>query len=298
MLLRVAIAFVILLLLVVLAGVLTHRYLVRELEVSPVPEISPRASVEPKVTRIPPFEVFPKEEPAPPSVSSPSIKDKRPRVAIILDDVGYDKHIASKFLDLNTALTFAVLPHTPFTGSITKAIRSRGNELMLHLPMEPNEYPKINPGPGALLTSMTPDQLIHQLNANLDAVKGIKGVNNHMGSKMTANSNQLYQIFSELKRRNLYFVDSRSTAQTLGRPSARMFHLPFAERDVFIDHVQTPEFIRNQLKILVQRAFAQGEALGIMHPTRTTYETFRDQLPALQKDVHLVPVSEIVRVPS
>ena len=295
MLLRVGIAFIILLLLVVFAGVLTHRYVTRDIPRSPAP-LQP--DVAPEVSRIPPFEVFPKEESTPPPVSKPFQKDGRPKVAIILDDVGYDKYIAARFLELNTPLTFAVLPHTPFTRNISKAIRSKGNEMMLHLPMEPNEYPKVNPGPGALLTSMTPDQLLEQLKANLNAIEGIRGVNNHMGSRMTANSNQLYQIFSELKRRQLYFVDSRSTAETLGRPSARLFQLPFAERDIFIDHVQTPEFIRKQLRALVQRAFVQGEALGIMHPTRTTFETFREQLPELQQEVHLVPVSEIVKVPS
>lgn len=165
---------------------------------------------------------------------------------------------------------------------------------MLHLPMEPVEYPDVNPGPGTLLTSMTPDQLTRQLEKDLDAVPFIKGVNNHMGSKMTAESSQMYQIFSILKKRGLYFVDSRTTAETICKPSARLFQIPFAQRDVFLDHLVKVEFIRKQLKELVQIAQRNGYAVGIGHPHSLTYQVLREMLPDLQKKIRLVPASEIV----
>jgi hypothetical protein len=165
---------------------------------------------------------------------------------------------------------------------------------MLHLPMEPVEYPDVNPGPGTLLTSMTPDQLTRQLEKDLDAVPFITGVNNHMGSKMTAESSQMYQIFSILKKRGLYFVDSRTTAETLCKPSARLFQLPFAQRDVFLDHLMEVEFIRKQLKELVRIAQRNGYAVGIGHPHSLTYQVLQEMLPDLQKKIRLVPVSEIV----
>ena len=165
---------------------------------------------------------------------------------------------------------------------------------MLHLPMEPVEYPDVNPGPGTLLTSMTPDELTHQLEKDLDAVPFITGVNNHMGSKMTAESSQMYQIFSILKKRGLYFVDSRTTAETLCKPSARLFQLPFAQRDVFLDHLVEGEFIRKQLKKLVRIAQRNGYAVGIGHPHSLTYQVLHEMLPDLQKKIRLVPVSEIV----
>jgi hypothetical protein len=115
-----------------------------------------------------------------------------------------------------------------------------------------------------------------------------------MGSKMTAESSQMYQIFSILKKRGLYFVDSRTTAETLCKPSARLFQIPFAQRDVFLDHLVEVEFIRKQLKELVRIAQRNGYAVGIGHPHSLTYQVLREMLPDLQKKIRLVPASEIV----
>jgi polysaccharide deacetylase 2 family uncharacterized protein YibQ len=195
---------------------------------------------------------------------------------------------------LNGGITFSILPHSPHQKSIARLARENGMGTMLHLPMEPIEYPAVNPGPGTLLTSMTPDQLIRKLEKNLAAVPHITGVNNHMGSRMTAASAQMYQIFSILKKRNLFFIDSRTTSKTLCKPSARLFQIPFAQRDVFLDHLQDPDFIRQQIKELVRIAQQNGQAVGIGHPHSLTYEILREMMPELQKKVKLVPASEIV----
>ena len=117
-----------------------------------------------------------------------------------------------------------------------------------------------------------------------------------MGSKLTAESTQLYQIFSILKKRGLFFVDSRTTAKTLCKPSARMFKVPFAQRDVFIDHHQQPEFIRQQINKLIEMADRQGVAVGIAHPHVTTYRILKEMLPDLKEKVQLVPASHIVQI--
>jgi hypothetical protein len=221
---------------------------------------------------------------------------KQPRVAIIIDDLGYDRALAEKFIGLSAALTLSILPHSPHQQVIAHIAHAHGAEVMLHLPMEPAEYPEINPGPGALLTSMSPDELLKALDENLQAVPHVKGVNNHMGSKMTAHSEQVYQVFSVLKRRGLYFVDSRTTDASVCQPSARLLQLPFAQRDVFLDHVQDPAFIRRQVRELVRVARQKGEALGIGHPHATTYNTLKDVLPELRQQVELVPASHLVRV--
>ena len=124
-----------------------------------------------------------------------------------------------------------------------------------------------------------------------------KGVNNHMGSKMTASSTQIYQIFSILKKRNLFFIDRRTTSESLCKPSARLLQLPFAQRDVFIDHFQKTDFIRKQIKLLIRIADKHGEAIGIAHPHIITYNILRELLPELQKKVQLVPASQLVRIP-
>ena len=296
-LLKILTTLTVLVLFVVAAGFLTHYILIKTRP--PIKRLPPLVKMRPQPTAgIRPFEVFPKED-RPPVVPLPKPKppaEALPKVAIIIDDLGYDRRIAQKFLDLDAGLTFAVLPLAPHTRLIAATIFKKGGELMLHLPMEPLEYPSVDPGPGALLSSMSADDLIAQLRENLSDVPGIKGVNNHMGSKLTAESARLYQVFSVLKQEGLFFIDSRSTAETVGRPSARLFQLPFAERDVFIDHVQDPELIRLRVKELIQIARKNGEAIGIAHPSKTTLRILEEMLPMLKKEVQLVPASHVVHV--
>jgi polysaccharide deacetylase 2 family uncharacterized protein YibQ len=261
----------------------------------------------PVVKQKPTYEIYPKKTlpPArtavkrkiPQPIPKPGTGKSVPSVALIIDDLGYDKQIAKKFAQLNVPLTFSILPHSPFQQKIVRLAESKGLEVMLHLPMEPNEYPDVDPGPGTLLVSMSADELIAQLDENLSALPNVKGVNNHMGSRLTAESTQLYQIFSVLKQRGLYFIDSRTSAESLCEPSARLFQIPFAQRDVFIDHYPTPDFIRKQIKELIRIARHNGQAVGILHPHATTLKIFQEMLPDLQKQVHLVPASKIVRPP-
>jgi polysaccharide deacetylase 2 family uncharacterized protein YibQ len=288
----------ILVLLVALAGLLAH-YLITPARPPRPTTASPKTvpTAKEPIAAIPTFEIYPRKDILPEKKSTkPLTPDKKqlPQVTIIIDDLGYDRKLAEKLSQLDAVLTFSILPHSPFQESIANSAKARGFEIMLHLPMEPIEYPSVNPGPGTLLTSMTPDQLIHQLKEDLKAVPYIKGVNNHMGSKMTAESSRLYQIFSVLKERNLYFIDSRTTSQTLCKPSARLFQIPFAQRDVFLDHLQDAEFIRKQIKELIRVAQHNGYAVGIGHPHLITINILREMLPELQKKVKLVPASEIV----
>jgi polysaccharide deacetylase 2 family uncharacterized protein YibQ len=287
------------LILVVLAGVAAHFFIKPEKPLRP--HIKPDKSLpanKKSIAKIPTFEIYPKKEVPPekkPSKPPPPQKNDLPLVAIIIDDLGYDKHIARQLSKLNGKLTFSILPYSPFQTEIIRLSKDRGIETMLHLPMEPIEYPKVDPGPGALLTSMMPDQLIHQLNKNLNALPDVKGVNNHMGSKMTAESGQMYQIFSILKKKNLYFVDSRTSSQTLCKPSARLLQIQFAQRDVFLDHIQETQFIRKQINKLIRIARRNGYAVGIGHPHPITYKVLYEMLPDLQKKVRLVPASKIVQ---
>jgi polysaccharide deacetylase 2 family uncharacterized protein YibQ len=289
--------------------VVTIGFLIYHLAPPPTPSPPPAAkspkAKTPAVKKKPTFEIYPKEKPAPrqplarkdipKSIPKPAPGKTLPSVALILDDLGYDKKIAQKFAQLNVALTFSILPHSPFQQKIARLARSKGLEIMIHMPMEPVEYPEVDPGPGTLLTSMSPDELIDQLDQNLNTLPGVKGVNNHMGSRLTSESTQMYQIFSVLKQRGLFFIDSRTTAESLCEPSARLFQIPFAQRDVFIDHYLKPDFIRNQIKELIRIAKKNGEAVGIMHPHSTTLQVLQEMLPDLKGQVRLVPASKIVR---
>ncbi len=220
--------------------------------------------------------------------------DQPPIVAIIIDDIGYDRPVARQLLALDVPLTFSILPYAPHSRQLADEARSKGLEIMLHLPLEPNEFPDVDPGPGALLSRMTPDELIGQLGENLDLLPGLKGVNNHMGSRISTSPEQMRQIFSILKKRGLYYIDSRTTADTVAQPSAQLLQLPFAERDIFIDHFEDEAFIRSQLGKLIDRAQEQGYAVGIAHPHAITHKVLSEFLPKLKKKVELVPASMVV----
>lgn len=281
----------VLLVLVILAGVLTNYLLTNR---HPVRRAGNTFEKSQHQTPDIQFEIYPERD-------IPLVKEKKPlktlpRIAIIIDDIGYDRAVVKKFLSLNLPITLSMLPKSPFAKSILGEARKNHVEIMLHQPMEPFEYPRINSGPGTLLTSMTPDELVGQLIQNLEEMPFVSGVNNHMGSKMTASASKMRQVFSVLKQRNLFFIDSRTTEKTICRPSADLLQIPFGERDIFIDHFQDSAFIKKQLHELVRIATEHGDAIGIAHPYTKTYRVLKTELPDLKQKIRFVPVSEIVRV--
>jgi len=252
----------------------------------------PETAAEPS----PPYEIYPARDLPGDRAALPVKKRPRPAVSIIIDDMGYKKALAEKFCRLGVALTFSVIPLSPYKTSIMKSASDHGIEIMLHLPMEPNEFPRVDPGPGALLSSMTPDELIAQLNQDLDDVPLAKGVNNHMGSKLTSSSFQMNQIFSILKKRGLFFIDSRTTAETVAWQSARLLQVPFTQRDVFLDHVQERAFVKKQILTLIKTARQHGGAVGIGHPYALTLDVLKEMLPEIKKQVDILPASQMVHL--
>ncbi len=227
----------------------------------------------------------------------PKLKDKAPRIVIIIDDIGYDKKMAMEFMELNSNLTFSVLPFSPFGKNISEDLHSKGAEIMLHLPMEPVDHPNVDPGPGAILSSMAPDDLLDQLKKNIKDVPYIVGVNNHMGSELTTHSDQMNQIFTILKKENLFFIDSRTSLQSQGQASARLLKIKFAHRDVFLDNHQDAEYIAGQFAQLVSLAKKQGSAVGIGHPYKATLLALSKELPKLKNKVEIVRASDLTSIP-
>lgn len=302
---KVAIGFLLLIALVGAAGWLT-QYLMQDrqrairADFTQKRQIKSAASARPKIKK-PLYEVPQAPQntvsaPVDAPRTTPPARDGLPRVAIIIDDVGYDPKIVDKLFKLEVAVTLSVLPNSPHGKTIAHKARRRGTEIMIHLPMEPVEYPDVDPGPGALLSSMGPDELIGQLKRHLDAIPVAIGVNNHMGSKLTASSDQMNQIFTILRKRNLFFIDSLTTDQTQTRASARLLKVPYARRSVFLDNDPYPDGIRRQIEQLIRIAGRNESAVGICHPYATTLDVLRQELPELKKRVKLVPASAVVRI--
>lgn len=249
--------------------------------------------LEPVIT----YEVFENVDPQIIEEEIPYAKDEKPEIAIIIDDIGYDWELTMALRDLDPNITFSVLPFAPFSRLISDKLHKKGTELMLHLPMEPVEYPGINPGPGALLSQMSPDVLLDQLQKNIQDVPHVVGVNNHMGSKITANSDQMNQIFTIFKKEKLFFVDSITAKKSQCKSAARLFKVKFAQRDVFLDNFQNADYIIVQLKRLVDLARRRGTAIGIAHPYEATLEVLSKELPKVKKEVDIVRASRLTYVP-
>jgi polysaccharide deacetylase 2 family uncharacterized protein YibQ len=219
-----------------------------------------------------------------------------PRLAIVIDDLGQSFSHLEQIAGLELPLSIAVIPGLPASARTVREASRRGIELLLHQPMEPREEGGKNPGEGVLLTTMTAETLRARMRESLAAVPGAVGVNNHMGSRFTEDAAALGAVMAELKERNLFWLDSRTTAATRGAEVARSFGVPAIERDVFIDAEMNADFIRGQVRKLLDLARLHGAAVGIGHPHPETLAVLRElRAELLASGVTLVPVSALVR---
>ena len=219
--------------------------------------------------------------------------DGRPAVAVMFDDMGWSWRTTAEVISLPAPLSLAFLPYGEDLERQTRAARARGHELLLHAPMQP--VGRESAGPTALLTSLSPSEVRSRLRSHLLKVRGIVGVNNHMGSAFSADHPGMAIVMDELRQRGLLFVDSRTSPRTVGPAEARRFNVPYAERDIFLDNERDVEYVLGQLRQLERVARRKGMAIAIGHPHQVTIEAVRKWLPTLeQRGFVLVPVSAIV----
>ena len=220
------------------------------------------------------------------------------RAAIVIDDMGHDPEVAHKLLALDYPLTFSVLPHLRYTAATAEAIHRSGREVMLHLPMEPEPGSHTVPGEGAVLVGMSAEQVRTIVQGDLDSVPYVVGVNNHMGSRATQSAALMADLMRVLKERRLYFIDSRTTAETAALEAARREGLPAFYRAVFLDDTETVPYTLGQLESFRHKVEQEGVALAIGHPHATTVAALARFLPELERaDIELVAPSQIVRLP-
>ena len=216
-------------------------------------------------------------------------------VAIIIDDIGYDLNAAKTLVKIDADLTFAILPFQIHSREAAEMFHKAKKEILLHLPMEPVSYPDEKPGEGALFTEMNNEELIFQLKKNIAAVPYVSGVNNHMGSKFMINEQKLTLVFKELKRENMFFVDSRTSAETKTIPAAKQTGLKVAERKIFIDNNRNYNDIYSNL-INVAKSDDVSPKIIIGHPYPETVRALKDAVKVLrEKGVTIVPVSQIIK---
>lgn len=217
------------------------------------------------------------------------------KIVIIIDDMGMSKFDAQIY-QLPAPLTLSYLPYAKELQTKTHAASQAGHELMLHVPMEPLNS-KLDLGPSPLLAKMKKKEFNQTLEGALNAFSGYVGVNNHMGSRLTQDPQSMIWLMQALHKRNLLFVDSKTIETSLAGDMAYSFNLPYAERDVFLDHYDDPQSIRGALKTLETIAAHKGYAIAIGHPKENTVKALAQWLPSLKsKNLSLTKISDLVKV--
>jgi polysaccharide deacetylase 2 family uncharacterized protein YibQ len=248
----------------------------------------------------PPFEEKIPRETAPlpeePSARrTPPSGSELPLVAIVIDDLGYQRHKASDFIEVDLPLTLSFLPQAPFSKEMAREAHEKGKEVLLHLPMEPKAFPETDPGPGALLTQMTDQEIQSILEKDLEAFPWVSGVNNHMGSRFTEDRDKMAVVLKVIKGKKLYFLDSRTTPQSVVLSVASQVGVKAIHRDIFLDNVLEGESIGHQIDQLIRLAQERGSAIACGHPYPQTLQAIRKKISELKDKVRLVPLSQVLK---
>ncbi|GAB4225477.1 MAG: hypothetical protein Tsb0032_31470 [Kiloniellaceae bacterium] len=220
----------------------------------------------------------------------------RPMIAIVLDDVGVNRRGAAKAIALPGPLTLAFMTYARDLPVMTAEARAAGHELMLHVPMAPQNG-ALDPGPNVLREDIPRAELLQRLAWGLDRFEGYVGINNHMGSRFTASPEGMALVMGELKARGLLFLDSLTAANSVAGRLAGEAAVPYAVRDVFLDNEPDDlAAIHRQLALLEETARERGYAIGIGHPHDGTVTALQQWIPEMQaRGFALVPISAIVR---
>jgi polysaccharide deacetylase 2 family uncharacterized protein YibQ len=229
-------------------------------------------------------------------VSAPPPAAGGARVAIVIDDLGNDASATERIASWPYEVCGAVLPALPGSARAARQLEGAGKQVLLHLPMEPREYPRMKPGPGVILLSQSDEEIARILESDLESVPGAAGVSNHMGSAATADARVMRAVARVLARRRLFFLDSRTTGATVGQETAREERVPAISRRVFLDDVATEPAVSKMLEEVVSRARAEGSAVALGHPYPATLAVLERELPQLaDRGVRLVPVGQLAR---
>ena len=213
------------------------------------------------------------------------------RIAIVIDDIGYrytDKHV----LSLPGAITYSILPHTPYGKKIAIKANANNKDVMLHIPMEAENGKKL--GPGALTSSMNREEITASLNASLAEVPFAIGINNHMGSHLTQLNDPMTWTMNFLKQHHLLFLDSKTSPYSKAGSIAKLVGVPVKNRHVFLDNQLTDSYITKQFQQLMNHAKSQNVAIAIAHPHPETIKALKRLIPTLAKNnIELVPLSAL-----
>jgi polysaccharide deacetylase 2 family uncharacterized protein YibQ len=225
-----------------------------------------------------------------------AVPQGRPLIAVVLDDVGVARGHAELAIDLPGVITLSFMTYADGVADMASRARAKGHELMLHVPMEPLGH-EADAGPHALTVDASEAELLERLAWGLDRFQGYIGINNHMGSRFTQDERGMRIVLSELKRRNLLFLDSRTIGNTVGGKLAARMGVAHVMRDVFLDNEMDQGAVIKQLREAERIAASKGQAIAIGHPHPATIAAIRAWMPRAQaRGFVIVPLSTVAKL--
>jgi len=229
-------------------------------------------------------------------IASHTVVAGQPRVAIIIDDLGYHLEAGQRAIALPGPIAFAVLPGTPRAASLAHWAHEHGKEVLLHLPLQANSDDKDNEPVGIDL-DMSREAVGASFEVAINSVPHVVGVNGHRGSLLTRHPGHMQWLMEEIRARNdLFFVDSYTTAASVAMQIANEAGVSAVRRDVFLDPDKSPETVARQFERMKRLARKRGFVVAIGHPYKATLEFLEKELPKLgEQGIELVTISELVR---
>lgn len=217
------------------------------------------------------------------------------QIAIVIDDLGDRLHDGQRVINLAGDITVGIIPYTPYAKRLAQLAEQQHKEVLLHLPMEAISEKYM--GKGGLDSSMDQQQFFSSLQRSLSYLPNIRGVNNHMGSRLTQNTQKMHWLMQGLREfGGLYFLDSRTIDTSQALQVADESGLKNASRDVFLDHDRNEKTMQHQWRYLIALAKEKGSAICIAHPYPESVAFLKEKLAGLdQSGIRLMKVSELIR---
>lgn len=217
------------------------------------------------------------------------------KLAVIVDDCGYDMPSVRTLLNTGLPLNFAVLPYKPYSSDVLEMIKSDGRVAMMHLPMEPMDRSAMSEGSSTICTDMSKDKILELTRKAINSLPGVSGVNNHQGSKATADSATMTTVLQELRNQDLFFVDSRTSSKSVARDKAVAMGVPTARNDIFLDNSSDVQAIRKQIYKAMDIAEKNGSAIAICHARPNTAKAWSMYAEEIKNTgIELVPITDLL----
>ena len=225
---------------------------------------------------------------------SPEVRPVRPKLAIVLDDWGYNTKSLDAILQIDKPVTLSVLPGLPYSALVAQKAKGHGHEVILHMPMEPKAKMRLELA--TLYTSMADDEIRANLCNALQTVPGASGINNHEGSKATEDRRLMKVVFGELKKNNMFFLDSLVTNYSVCESAAKEAGIRFIKRSIFLDNESDPAYIKKQFEKAMNLAIRNGDAVAIGHDRPNTIAVLKEMIPVIEsKGIEMTYVSNLAR---